>query len=71
MEAVAHELANAGGMSIDEFEAAFYEIEIGERLRQRDVNIISRARCLRVYSIQTIFIQNSCQVRKYSFCFEG
>ena len=37
MEAAAHELANAGGISIDESEDALYQIELGERFRQRKV----------------------------------
>ena len=35
MEAMAHELAKVGGLSIDESEEALYQIELGERLQKR------------------------------------
>lgn len=42
LEAIAHELANAEGMSADDFVEPLYEVEFGERLRQKSVNILMK-----------------------------
>ena len=51
MEAVALELANAGGISMDESEDVLYKIELGEKIKQRYVNIIEKDK--NTISVQT------------------
>lgn len=51
VEAVALELANAGGITMDESEDVLHKIELGEKVKQRYVNILEKDK--KAISVQT------------------